>query len=76
MTLWLSLKLGFGFTIGASLALIVLVFAFALIFGFGTFCTAFMASYRKSYREAADKKRAEKENRGVEVKPWPGSRGH
>ena len=76
MTLWDLLVLGFGFTIGAAVALIVLVFLLALTFGSRAFYTAFMESYRKSFREAADKKRAEKENRGAEVKPWPGSRGH
>ena len=76
MTLWLSLVLGFGFIIGVGVGALVLVFVLALIFGFRTFCTAFMESYRKSYHEAADKKRAEKENRGAEVKLWPGAKGH
>ena len=76
MTFWESVILGSGFTIGTAAALIVLVFVLAFTFGLRTFGIAFMESYRKSFREAADKKRAEKENRGVEVKPWPTSKGH
>ena len=76
MTLWSSFVLGFGFTVGIAAALMAWIFVFSLIFGFGTFGTAFMESYRKSYRAAEDKKRAEKENRGAEVKHWPAPKGH
>ena len=76
MTFWESVILGSGFTIGTAAALIVLVFVLAFTFGLRTFGIAFMESYRKSFREAADKKRAEKENRKFEVKPWPTSKGH
>lgn len=53
MTLVSSFILGFGFTLGAISALLP-------CFILASFCKGFAQAFKKSYREAVDKKRAEK----------------
>ena len=54
MTLWNWFLEGFGFTLGVIAALL---FCSILM----SFCKGFTQAFRKSYREAGEKKRAEKE---------------